>query len=244
MMEADKYQKLAMEMLNPEIKKKDILIIAVMGLCAEAGEATDLVKKHLFQGHDLKKEELVKELGDVAWYLAEAATALDVDLSEILEKNIEKLRQRFPDGFDAKRSMYRYYGAQDRGLFIENPDYPAIHTPQDLYDALSGIWCEETCAPRMRKDWSEKNRTLGQCSITAFLAQDIFGGSVYGVPLQDGNFHCFNIVDGHVFDLTSEQFEKALDYTKAIEQKREDHFCKEEKYQRYLYLKEKLEEKK
>lgn len=243
-MEADKYQKLAMKTLNPEIEKKDVLVNAVMGLCAEAGEATDLVKKHLFQGHELKKEELVKELGDVAWYLAEAATALDVDLSEILEKNIEKLKKRFPQGFDAERSMYRYYGSEDRGLFIENPDYPFIHTPQDFYDALSGIWSAETCAPRMRKDWSEKNKTLGQCSITAFLAQDIFGGKVYGVPLEDGNFHCFNVVDGHTFDLTSEQFEKPLDYVNVIEQRREDHFSKEEKYQRYLLLKEKFNEAK
>ena len=243
-MEADKYQKLAMKTLNPQIEKKDVLINAVMGLCAESGEATDLVKKHLFQGHELKREELVKELGDVAWYLAEAATALDADLSEILKKNIEKLRQRFPEGFDAERSMHRYYGSQDKGLFIENLDYPLIHTPQDLYDALSGIWCEETCAPRMRMDWSEKNKTLGQCSITAFLAQDIFGGKVYGIPLKDGNFHCFNVVDGHVFDLTSEQFETELDYKNVIEQSREDHFAKEEKYQRYLLLKEKLNETK
>ena len=44
-------------------------------------------------------------------------------------------------------------------------------TPRDIYDLLSNIWCEYTCAPRMRKDCSEANRTLGQCSITAFLAQ-------------------------------------------------------------------------
>ena len=79
-------------------------------------------------------------------------------------------------------------------------------TPRDIYDLLSNIWCEYTCAPRMRKDWSEANRTLGQCSITAFLAQDLFGGKVYGVPLEDGNYHCFNVVGDCVFDLTSEQF--------------------------------------
>lgn len=79
-------------------------------------------------------------------------------------------------------------------------------TPRLLYDLLSGVWCAETCAPRMRRDWSEDNPTLGQCSITAFLAQDLFGGEVYGVPLDDGNFHCYNVVGGCVFDLTSEQF--------------------------------------
>lgn len=59
-------------------------------------------------------------------------------------------------------------------------------TPRDYYDLLSDIWCEETCAPRLRKDWNNDNKTLGQCSITAFLIQDIFGGRVYGI-LRNGD---------------------------------------------------------
>ena len=132
-----------------------------------------------------------------------------------------------------------YYGHEDTGLYMQT-DFADIHTPQDLYVALCDLWCEDTCAPRMRKDWSEGNRTLGQCSITSFLAQDVFGGEVHGVPLEDGNFHCFNIVDGHVFDLTSEQFGQPLDYSTAVLQNRETHFKKKEKEQRYLYLKKKL----
>ena len=112
-------------------------------------------------------------------------------------------------------------------------------TPRDYYDLLSGIWCADTCAPRMRKDWTEKNRTLGQCSITAFLMQDMFGGKVYGVPLGDGNYHCFNDVDGCVFDLTSEQFgDTVLDYSHCPEQDRSVHFAKAEKLTRYELLKE------
>lgn len=106
-MEINEYQKLAMRTLNPEIDKKDLILNASMGLCGESGEVIDLVKKHLFQGHDLNDEKLIKELGDVAWYLAEAATALNVDLSEILEKNIKKLENRFPDGFNSNRSINR-----------------------------------------------------------------------------------------------------------------------------------------
>ena len=114
-------------------------------------------------------------------------------------------------------------------------------TPCDYYDLLSGIWCADTCAPRMRKDWTPENRTLGQCSITAFLIQDIYGGKVYGVPLSDGNFHCFNDVDGCVFDLTSEQFgDIQLDYADCPEQDRAVHFAKEEKKERYELLKERL----
>ena len=114
-------------------------------------------------------------------------------------------------------------------------------TPRDIYDLLSNIWCEYTCAPRMRKDWSEANRTLGQCSIPAFLAQDLFGGKVYGVPLEDGNYHCFNVVGDCVFDLTSEQFgDTVLNYENCPEQFREVHFAKEEKRQRYEYLRQRL----
>ncbi len=114
-------------------------------------------------------------------------------------------------------------------------------TPRDCYDLLSDIWSADTCAPRMRERWSAENKTLGQCSITAFLMQDIFGGKVYGVPLSDGNFHCFNDVGGCVFDLTSEQFGcEKLDYTGCPEQMREVHFAKVEKRERYELLKERF----
>lgn len=106
-MTVNEYQKLAMASLNPELTQKDILINAVMGLCGESGEAIDIVKKHLFQGHELDRQKLAKELGDIAWYLAEAATALDIDLDDIFTANIEKLRKRYPDGFDTQRSICR-----------------------------------------------------------------------------------------------------------------------------------------
>lgn len=114
-------------------------------------------------------------------------------------------------------------------------------TPRDYYDLLTNIWTAETCAPRLRGEWSPENRTLGQCSITAFLIQDIFGGKVYGILRGDGNFHCFNDIDGCVFDLTSEQFgDEKLDYSDCPEQFREVHFQKEEKRLRYELLKERL----
>lgn len=76
-MQVNEYQKAAMATLNPALDKKDVLINSVMGLCGESGEAIDIVKKWLMQGHELDREHLVRELGDVAWYLAEAATALE-----------------------------------------------------------------------------------------------------------------------------------------------------------------------
>lgn len=131
---------------------------------------------------------------------------------------------------------YRFYGWETADIMDDKG-----MTPRDYYDLLTNIWTEETCAPRLRGKWSRENRTLGQCSITAFLIQDIFGGKVYGIPRGDGNFHCFNDIDGCVFDLTSEQFgDEKLDYSDCPEQFREVHFQKEEKRLRYELLKERL----
>lgn len=104
------YQKLAMMTLNPTLDKKEVLINGVMGLCGESGEAIDIVKKWLAQGHELDKEHLAKELGDIAWYLAEVATALDIPLEDIFQANINKLKKRYPEGFDPKMSMNRLKG--------------------------------------------------------------------------------------------------------------------------------------
>ena len=106
-MTINEYQALAMTTLNPALSDKDILINGVMGLCGEAGEAIDIVKKHLAQGHSLDRDALIKELGDVAWYLAETAYALGVPLEDVLAANIEKLKQRYPEGFSIQRSTSR-----------------------------------------------------------------------------------------------------------------------------------------
>ena len=106
-MTINEYQKLAMTTLNPELSEKDVLINGVMGLCGESGEAIDIVKKWLAQGHELDKEKLAKELGDICWYVAETATALGIPLEDIMTANIEKLKKRYPEGFDTARSVNR-----------------------------------------------------------------------------------------------------------------------------------------
>ena len=136
---------------------------------------------------------------------------------------------------------YRFYGWESAVVPPVSDEYRGIDTPQTLYDVLCGIWCEYTCAPRLRSKWSKENVTLGQCSITAFLVQDIFGGKVCGVLRPGGNYHCFNVVGDAVFDLTSEQFgDEKLDYSNAPEQLREEHFSKTEKRERYEYLRAQL----
>lgn len=132
---------------------------------------------------------------------------------------------------------YRFYGWEKADAAPVNNNFAGINDPRDLYDALSDIWCEDTCAPRLREEWSKDNPTLGQCSITAFLAQDIFGGEVYGVPREGGNFHCYNVIGDVIFDLTSEQFKgEELDYSDNPKQLRKVHFSKEEKKLRYESL--------
>ena len=109
-MTINEYQKLAMTTLNPALSEKEVLLNGVMGLCGESGEAIDLVKKWMMQGYDLDKAHLAKELGDIAWYLAETATAIGCDLETILQNNIDKLKARYPEGFTAERSMHRKSG--------------------------------------------------------------------------------------------------------------------------------------
>ena len=107
MMKVNDYQKKALLTLNPSLSKSEILINGVMGLCGESGEAIDIVKKHLAQGHKLDRENLAKELGDVAWYLAETAYALDYDLESIFQMNLDKLAKRYPHGFEKEKSIDR-----------------------------------------------------------------------------------------------------------------------------------------
>lgn len=78
-----------------------------LGLSGESGEVVDLIKKHVFHGHSLDKDKIVKELGDVMHYVAGIATLLEIELPEVLEGNIDKLIKRFPEGFSEAASIAR-----------------------------------------------------------------------------------------------------------------------------------------
>lgn len=140
-MTINEYQNLAMRTLNPALDKKDVLINGVMGLCGESGEAIDIVKKHLAQGHALDREALIKELGDVAWYLAETAYALDVPLEEVLARNIAKLKARYPQGFDAAKSILREEDMRIERASIQDAEeiFALYHS---LLDAPYSTWSE------------------------------------------------------------------------------------------------------
>jgi NTP pyrophosphatase (non-canonical NTP hydrolase) len=83
------------------------ILVAALGLAGEAGEFADHVKKWLAQGHDLDYAQLDKEAGDILWYLARYADARGTQLSTLAQMNIDKLRERYPDGFTTDRSLNR-----------------------------------------------------------------------------------------------------------------------------------------
>ena len=106
-MTINEYQKAAYRTANQSLTDSQQLQNGLMGLNGESGECIDILKKHLFQEHSLDKEHIAKELGDVAWYLAVSARALGYDLETILQMNVDKLKARYPDGFDVDRSRHR-----------------------------------------------------------------------------------------------------------------------------------------
>ena len=106
-MTINKYQKEAMRTASGKCRS---LANCAMGLAGEAGECTDIIKKHLFHDHELDREHLAKELGDVAWYLAVCADVIGYDLETVLQMNVDKLRARYPTGFSTDRSLYRAEG--------------------------------------------------------------------------------------------------------------------------------------
>jgi NTP pyrophosphatase (non-canonical NTP hydrolase) len=106
-MTLDDYQRLAARTLSPGQTPDQRLANAALGLTGEAGEVAEHVKKHLFHGTPIDRDAVVKELGDCLWYLAALAGALGVDLSDVAERNIEKLRRRYPGGFSEEASRNR-----------------------------------------------------------------------------------------------------------------------------------------
>ena len=110
-MTINEYQQLALRTESYMNNDLDRILQGVMGLAGESGECVDLMKKHIFQGHSLDMEHLMKELGDVACYLAITADSIGYTLEEVFEANIKKLEARYPDGrFEANKSINRKEG--------------------------------------------------------------------------------------------------------------------------------------
>lgn len=102
-----RYQWLAQRTANPNSTPSAKIENGILGMCGEAGECADILKKYLHQGHEFDREKLVRELGDVLWYIAETAEGLGISLEDVARINLDKLRARYPDGFDPERSIHR-----------------------------------------------------------------------------------------------------------------------------------------
>lgn len=109
-MTPNEYQKLAMRTAPKNMFTDDMAINAALGLTGECGEFADLIKKYMFQGHPLDAEHAKKELGDILWYVAMGCTALGTNIETVMELNIDKLKARYPEGFDADQSRNRKEG--------------------------------------------------------------------------------------------------------------------------------------
>ena len=104
----------SLELLDREGSNINRLTTAAVGISAEGGEFMEIVKKMVFQGkpwNDANREHLIVELGDVMWYVAQACMALDVSFDDVVERNVEKLKARYPGGeFDVHYSENRREG--------------------------------------------------------------------------------------------------------------------------------------
>lgn len=111
-MNLNEYQQLANRTLIPkpdfQITDEQVMIVwNAIGLAGESGEVEDLIKKGIFHQQGLDKDKLVKELGDVMWYIAGLCACLDVTLEQVATANVEKLKARFPNGYSADRTTFR-----------------------------------------------------------------------------------------------------------------------------------------
>lgn len=106
-MELNEYQGLAQRTSNPDLTNWQKVQNGCYGMCGEAGECIDLLKKVEFQDHGFKPLKLLDELGDVLWYIAETAAGLGYTLEDVAKHNVEKLISRYPKGFSAENSIHR-----------------------------------------------------------------------------------------------------------------------------------------
>lgn len=110
-MTGNEYQKLASRTINKELRNQELELHALHGMVGEIGEIHSIYQK-TYQGHDINNEyvHLQKEVGDLLWFIAEYCTACDWKLEDIMRMNIDKLRARYPEGFDAEHSLHRKVG--------------------------------------------------------------------------------------------------------------------------------------
>lgn len=109
-MTLNEYQKLASRTINTDLKNpREMEMHALHGMVGEIGEIHSIYQK-MYQGHTVDEEHLKKELGDLLWFVAEYCTAMNWWMDHVAQMNIDKLRARFPEGFEVDKSLHRAEG--------------------------------------------------------------------------------------------------------------------------------------
>lgn len=108
-MTGNEYQRLAARTMSNTLNKNDCIYHALHGMVGEIGEIHSIYQKN-YQGHNIDEEHLKKEVGDLMWFIAEYCTAMDWKLEDIVQMNIKKLKNRYPDGFEENKSLNRAKG--------------------------------------------------------------------------------------------------------------------------------------
>lgn len=108
-MTGNEYQRLAGRTINTKLAAYKKVLHALHGMVGEVGELHSIYQK-LYQGHEFNVEHAKKEVGDLLWFIAEYCTVQGWTLEEIMQMNIDKLKARFPEGFDSERSLHREAG--------------------------------------------------------------------------------------------------------------------------------------
>lgn len=106
-MEIREFQRVSTRTLNKELSKEQQVSNMIFGANGELGEVTDILKKHLYQGHRIDKQHLAEEIGDTLFYIVNLCTIYNLDVEDILQANVDKLKKRFPNGFESNRSINR-----------------------------------------------------------------------------------------------------------------------------------------
>ncbi len=108
-MQLNEYQRLAQRTMDNNRNMEATTLHALHGMVGEIGEIHSIYQK-FYQGHPIEEEHLKKEVGDLLWFIAEYCTIHGWSLNEVAILNIEKLKARYPEGFDAEHSLHRKEG--------------------------------------------------------------------------------------------------------------------------------------
>ena len=108
-MTGNEFQKLAARTINQNLTKGEQAMHALFGMASEVGELHGIYQKY-YQGHELDQVHMKKEVGDILWMIAEFCTANGWNMEDVMHLNIVKLKARFPEGFEADKSLHRAAG--------------------------------------------------------------------------------------------------------------------------------------